>query len=38
MRDYDSAFLWLKDAMIINTCYNTTEPSIGLNLKEKTLV
>ena len=35
MRDYDSAFLWLKDAMIINTCYNTTEPSIGLNLKRE---
>ncbi len=35
MRDYDSAFLWLKDAMILNMCYNTTEPSIGLNLKRE---
>lgn len=33
MRDYESSFLWLKDAMIVNMCYNTTEPSIGLNLK-----
>ena len=35
MRDYDSAFLWLKDAMIVNMCFNTTEPSIGLNLKRE---
>ena len=34
MRDYDSAFLWLADARIINTCFNTTEPSIGLELKK----
>ena len=33
MRDYDSAFLWLSDARIINICYNATEPSIGLGLK-----
>ena len=32
-RDYESAFFWLSDAKIINVCYNTTEPSIGLNLK-----
>lgn len=35
MRDYDSAFLWLKDAMIVNMCFNTTEPTIGLNLKRE---
>lgn len=34
MRDYDSAFLWLADAKIINCCYNSTEPSIGLKLNE----
>ena len=34
LRDYDSAFLWLADARIINICYNTTEPSIGLELKK----
>ncbi len=32
MRDYDDAFFWLDDAKIINTCYNTTEPNIGLRL------
>ena len=35
LRDYDSAFLWLADARIINICYNTTEPSIGLELKRE---
>lgn len=35
-RDYETAFFWLDDAMIINTCYNTTEPSIGLNLNKET--
>lgn len=32
-RDYESAFFWLSDAKIVNICYNTTEPSIGLHLK-----
>ena len=31
-RDYEDAIFWLKDAMIINTCYNSTEPNIGLKL------
>lgn len=31
-REYDSAFMWLKEAMIINTCFNATEPSVGLML------
>lgn len=31
-RDYDSAFFWLADAMIINVAYNTTEPNIGLRM------
>ena len=35
MRDYDSAFLWLADARIINCCYNATEPNIGLKLNEE---
>ncbi|MCM1041892.1 MAG: ATP-binding protein [Bacteroides sp.] len=34
MRDYRQAFFWLTDAKIINCCYNSTEPSIGLKLKE----
>jgi len=35
MRDYEDAFLWLADAKIINCCYNTTEPSVGLRLNEE---
>ena len=35
-RDYETAFFWLDDAMIINSCYNTTEPNIGLNLNKDT--
>ena len=31
-RDYDYAFFWLTDAMIVNPCYNTTAPNIGLKL------
>ena len=32
MRDYEAAFMWLSDAKIINCCYNTTAPNIGLKL------
>lgn len=34
MRDYSQAFFWLNDAKVINCCYNSTEPSIGLKLNE----
>lgn len=34
MRDYADAFFWLSDAKIINCCYNSSEPSIGLKLNE----
>ena len=32
MREYGDAFLWLKDAMIINIAYNSSEPTAGLRL------
>jgi len=35
MRDFEDAFLWLADAKIVNCCYNTTEPSVGLRLNEE---
>jgi uncharacterized protein len=36
-REYEDALFWLDDAMIINNCYQATEPSIGLNMnKEQT--
>ena len=31
-REYENALFWLDDAMIINTCYNSTAPSIGLRM------
>lgn len=34
MRDYSQAFFWLSDAKVINCCYNSTGPSIGLKLNE----
>ena len=35
-RNYETAFFWLDDAMIVNSCYNTTEPSVGLKLNKET--
>ncbi len=32
LREYHDAFFWLKDAKIINCCYNMTAPSMGLRL------
>ena len=31
-RDYEDAMFWLSNAMIMNVCYNSTAPSIGLKL------
>ena len=37
--DYQDSVFWLTDAMIVNPCFNTTEPNIGLNLnRERTLM
>ena len=37
--DYKDALFWLSDAMIVNNCYNATEPSIGLSLNlDRTLL
>ena len=33
-RDYDSAFLWLADARVINICHSSTEPNIGFRLTQ----
>ena len=32
LRNYEDAFMWLKDAMIANPCFNSTDPNIGLGL------
>jgi len=31
-RDYQDSFIWLDEAFIINSCFSTTEPNIGLGL------
>lgn len=37
--EYKDAMFWLSDAMIVNNCYNSTEPSVGLSLNlDKTLL
>lgn len=37
--EYRDAMFWLSDAMIVNHCYNSTEPNIGLNLNlDRTLL
>ena len=32
MREYEDAFMWLKEAMVVNAAFRSTEPNIGLNL------
>lgn len=31
-RMYEDSFIWLNEAMIINACYNATDPNVGLAL------
>ncbi|MCD8366182.1 MAG: AAA family ATPase [Clostridiales bacterium] len=31
-RTYEDSFIWLNEAMIINTCLNATDPNVGLAL------
>ena len=31
-RSYENAFVWLSDAMIVNSCFNSTDPNVGLGL------
>lgn len=36
-RSYESSFLWLKDSRFVNTCYNVSEPQVGMKLKRDDL-
>lgn len=31
-REYEDSLFWLSDAMIVNNCYNSSEPNVGLKL------
>ena len=33
-RDYEAALFWLDEAMVVNMCYNATEPTVGLMLNQ----
>ena len=33
-RNYEEALFWLKEAMTVNFCFNTTEPTVGLKSRE----
>ena len=39
LRQYEDAFMWLADSKIINICFNSTDPNVGLqmNLDRTTL-
>ena len=33
-RNYEDSFVWLNKAMIVNACFNSTDPNVGLALSE----
>lgn len=33
-RTYEDSFIWLHEAMVVNTCLNATDPNVGLALSE----
>lgn len=32
MRDFEDAFSWLDNSMMVNRCFNSTDPRVGLNI------
>ena len=34
-REYESSFFWLAESRVVNVCYNSTAPDIGLRLNEE---
>lgn len=36
-REYEDAFMWLSESKVVNHCFNSTEPSIGINLNRDRL-
>ena len=31
-RNYEDSFIWLNESLIVNTCFNSTDPNVGLAL------
>lgn len=34
-KSFENAFMWLAEAMIVNNCYNATDPNVGLSMSEE---
>lgn len=34
-REYENAFMWLAEAMVVNNCYNATDPTAGLSMSQE---
>ena len=34
-REYESSFFWLAESRVVNICYNSTAPDLGLRLNEE---
>lgn len=34
-REYEDAFVWLDEAMVVNPCFNATDPTVGLKLSKE---
>ena len=34
-REYESSFFWLAESRVVNICYNSTAPDVGLRLNEE---
>ena len=37
-RSYEDSFIWLNEAMVVNTCFNATDPHVGLALSADNLM
>jgi len=35
LRSYEDAFMWLSDGMIVNPCFNATDPNVGLAMSSE---
>lgn len=36
-REYEDSFMWLAESKIVNQCYNSTDPNIGINMNRDRL-
>lgn len=36
-REYEDAFMWLSESKIVNHCFNSTDPTVGINMNKDRL-